>query len=234
MAFRSLTSLISSVPRVTGERAFTLRALSTLLIAAFSVPLFSSAFLYGCAAEKASSKPAYLSSLERWTRSAKIYEGFEARLHISATFKDISFRRSYTDRYAESNSLSEEYRRALSEREAAAVEEYNEFFVSAYTPEERWNDFDRADSVWKLYLEDGSGAKLKPVSIKKVDVSDPLIREFFPYLDLWSKGYIVRFPKYSEAGEAPIPSGDTEYLRLSVTGVLGRGELVWRLKEPLD
>jgi len=185
----------------------------------------------GCAANKQAIRPEYSTVLNKWTKGRKIFKGLESRLYINATYKDPTFREAYIDRYAESYMLEEPYRAALVEREREQAEKYNEFFMTAFTPVDRWNDFDEKDSVWKLYLEDSGGSRLSPVSITKVDASDPLVREFFPYLDLWSSGYVVRFPKYSEAGREPIPGPDTEFIRLVITGVLGEGELTWPLKE---
>jgi len=191
--------------------------------------LLSVVVLAGCGAHKVE-RPEYADVLAAWTRSARVYKGLESRLYISATYKNPVFREAYIERYAESYGLDDDYKQVLLKREADEMVRYNEFFLSAYTPEERWNDFERPDSAWKLYLEDGSGARLSPISITKVDTTDPLLREFFPYLDLWSSGYIVKFPKYSETGAEPIPGEKTEYVRLVVTGVLGRGRLEWRLK----
>lgn len=211
--------------------------LSLCLVLAFA--------LSGCAGKKealkAEEKPAengsksekdgYSALLDRWTRSKKIYQGLESRLYIHATYKAPEFRRAYVERYSKSYQVEEGYRKALMEREEDQAARYNEFFVAAFTPEERWNDLDKKDSVWRLYLDDGSGSRLIPISITKADGSDPLVREFFPYFDPWSYGYIVRFPKYSDTGAEPIPSEKTASMRLTVTGILGKGELEWRLKE---
>jgi len=89
---------------------------------------------------------------------------------------------------------------------------------------DKWNDFAESDSIWKVYLEDDKGARLSPVSVSKLDASDPLLREFFPYMDLWSSAYSIKFPKYSETGTEPIPNADTRSMRLVVTGVLGKFE----------
>ncbi|MBI5810639.1 MAG: hypothetical protein HZB21_05580 [Deltaproteobacteria bacterium] len=155
----------------------------------------------------------------------------EARLYISATYKDLSFRGAYVERYSGSYQLDPDYAKVLMERESIEAGQYNEFFFSAYTPEERWNDFDRKDSVWHMYLEDDTGVRLIPISIKRIDTGDPLIREFFPYLDLWGRGYVVKFPKYGASGTGPMPGKETKFMKLVVTGILGRGELEWRLKD---
>ncbi|MFQ5736733.1 MAG: hypothetical protein ACE5GY_07705 [Thermodesulfobacteriota bacterium] len=186
--------------------------------------------LVACAGNKGVVKPDYSEVLGRWTRSGSIYEGFESRLYMSATYKAPAFREAYIDRYVEDYELGPAYRDLLLGRETEQSGKYNEFFFAAYTPVDKWNDFDRKDSVWRLYFEDSSGAKLSPISITKLDSSDPVIREFFPYFDLWSSAYIVKFPKYSETGTEPIPSEETGYIKLIATGVLGKGELEWRLK----
>lgn len=206
-------------------RPFKTPALTCLLMAALFI-----LSLGGCAGVD-TAKTGYYEALNRWTRAVKIYEGLESRLYLSATYKHPSFRAAYIERYAKSYQMEEAYTKALLDRESEQGEKYNEFFFTAFTPEDRWNDFLRPDSVWKLYLVDSSGARLAPVSVTRVDASDPLLREFFPYFDLWSAGYIVKFPKYSETGTEPIPGPDTRFIKLIVTGILGKGELEWRLKD---
>lgn len=188
----------------------------------------------GCAGKKdalKAEKKDYSAELDRWTSHQKIYDGLESRLYITATYKSPSFRKAYVERYAKSYQMSEELQKNLIERELEQDEEFNEIFFAAFTPNDKWNDFSQPDSIWKLFLEDSSGARLIPLSIAKVDSTDPLIREFFPYFDQWSSGYIVKFPKYTETGTEPIPSESTGFLRLLVTGILGKGQLEWRLKQ---
>lgn len=207
------------------SRAVAIKAVSRALL--LVTLLF---FISACAGQKGVVKPEYSEALSKWTRSARIYQGLEAKLYMSATYKGPAFREAYIDRYVESYQLDDAYREALLGREMEQADKYNEFFFTAYTPVEAWNDFDQEGSVWRLYLEDGKGAKLSPISIKKLDSADPIIREFFPYFDLWSSAYIVKFPKYSETGTEPIPGEGTESIRLVATGVLGKGELEWSLK----
>lgn len=196
--------------------------------------------LPGCGAKKEAvkaeapakpSKAEYLGLLGKWTKSVKVYDGFDTRLYVSSTYKDRSVREAYIKYYAASYQADERYMKSLLEREIEQSEQYNEFFFSAYTPEERWNDFDMRDSLWKLFLEDASGSRVVPVSVKKLDRSDPLLREMFPYFDLWSSAYIVKFPKYTEGGKEPIPNKDSKYLKMTVTGIIGKGELTWTLKD---
>ncbi|MBI5561529.1 MAG: hypothetical protein HY894_01555 [Deltaproteobacteria bacterium] len=197
--------------------------------AALAAVVIAALCLGGCAA--VGSQPPYQDVLAQWTRSEKVFVGLDARIYLSATYKDPSFIASYVDRYAAAYKLDDAYKAALLEREKEEAERYNEFFAAVYTPEDSWNDLQNKDSIWRLYLEDGTGARLAPISITRVDKSDPLLREFFPYFDMWSSGYRVKFPKYSDAGAEPIPGPSTMYLRLTVTGIMGEGNLLWRFKE---
>ncbi len=187
------------------------------------------AFSSGCASKRALVRSDYNDSLDKWTRSIKIYDGLASRLFIGATYETLSFRRAYVERYAVDYALEDTYKKEMLEREKEQEEKYNEFFVSAFTPVESWNDLDHRNPVWKLYLEDSAGSRVTPISITRVDASDPRVREFFPYLDLWSYGYDVKFPKYSDTG-MEIPGKNAKFLKLIVTGILGTGELEWRLK----
>ena len=201
------------------------RGRSAALCLLFFLSIFASVFVSGCGALKGPSGEDYFKVLDRWSRGQKVYQGLEARLYINATYKTADFRKAYTERYAGSYELGPDHLKALTEREAEQAEAYNEFFFTAYTPDETLNDFDRSDSVWQLYIEDPAGNRARPISIAAVDGSEPVIREFFPYFDLWSKAYSVKFPKYAENGGEINPEKGP--VKLIVTGVMGKGELEW-------
>ncbi len=188
------------------------------------------AFQSGCAANgKGGPGADYFDILDSWTRVEKVYEGIEPRLILRATYKNRLFRYAYIDRYVDDYNLGPRYKEAMRKKALELSTLYNEFIFAAHTPTESWNDFDRRDSIWKLYLEDNLGNRLTPISIDKLDPKDPLLHEFFPYIGLWSSIYIIRFPKYSESGTESIPGADTDYLRLKVAGTIASGELVWQL-----
>lgn len=171
---------------------------------------------------------AYFLVLEEWTRSKDLYEGFESKLFVNATYKSLPFREAYVDEYAERYRIDEDLKRVLIEREVESFEAHNEFFFAAATQLDSWNDFDKKDSLWKLYLEDDLGRRVEPLEVKRVEPQDQLHRAFFPYLDYWSIGYIVRFPRYNAAGELVGEGADR--LRLVLTGVIGHAELEWGLQ----
>jgi len=206
------------------------RALSSIILAAFLV----SFALAGCSKKSVRAErplPEYSSVLDSQTRSTKIYSGLDTVLFITATYKTMEFREAYVELFVKGFEEDPAYRSALVSKQRDENDLYNEIFFAAYTSEPKFNDFERRDSVWKLYLDDNEGNRLTPVSVKKVDSADPLIRKLFPYLDPWSSGYIVRFPKYSVTGTEPIPGPKTKFLKFVVTGLMGKGEMEWEFND---
>lgn len=197
--------------------------------AALCLIFFMALIFAGCGGVKTPPAEDYFKVLERWSRGQKVYEGLEARLYMNATYKTAEFRRAYMERYARSYELGAEHVKSLAERENEQAEAFNEFFFTAYTPDEALNDFDRPETVWQMYIEDESGNRSRPISITPVDTSEQVMREFFPYFDLWSKAYTVKFPKYVDGGAEINPEKGP--VKLVVTGVMGKGELVWRPKK---
>lgn len=189
--------------------------------------------LSGCAAKNADViQPAkgYFAGLQRMTRHEKVIDHLESKLFVYATYKSLALREAYIDEYAKRYKMYDHQKDRLAKSEMEMDEKFNEFFIAVYTPEDRWNDFNTSESIWKIYLEDEKGDRVSPIEIKKVDVNSPLIREFYPYLDLWSSGYVIRFPKYMAGGKESLPGKDANYFRLIITGVVGSAVLEWQLK----
>ena len=204
------------------------RVRSSLKIGRF-IPVVLLFLLFGCTPLGRWKGENYFSIFNRWTRSVRVYEDLDTRIYVSATYRVSALRRAYVEEYAERYLLSEDLKEGLLRKEMEEAEGVNEFFLAVFTPDERWNDLDREDSVWSLYLVDDRGRRLLPISIRRIREEDPVIREFYPSLDLWSFGYMVRFPAYTEDGE-PFPGPDTRSVTLIITGALGRAELTWSME----
>jgi len=194
--------------------------------------VFCILFFVGCAAKEEAIKPSlgYFDVLPQMTKGKKVIDNLESKLFIYATYKNWPLREAYVEEYVRRYQMDNSQKERLKVTERESDEKFNEFFVAVYIPDERWNDFDQPSSIWKIYMDDEKGNRLYPLEIKKADVNSPLIREFYPHIDLWSSGYIVKFPKYMISGEEPFPGKDANYFRLIITGVVGSAELEWRLK----
>ena len=175
--------------------------------------------------------PPYGKVVKKWTRSAGIYRGMDSQLFVHATYRGLEIRDAYVREYAERYQLDEYQRAKLLTDEQEGYERSEELFLGVHTQEDKWNDLHRSDSIWRLYLKNDRGERVRPLEVRRVDAESPLIKAFYPRLDKWSKGYVVTFPKYSETGTEPIVSDETRKIHLVITGVLGETEITWKLKK---
>ncbi len=172
----------------------------------------------------------YYNTQHAWTRHKKVVINMETRVYFYATYKSREFRQAYIDEYARRFQLSPDKKDLLLALELSDGKEYNEFFVSTYMPKRQWNDLNQENSIWKLYLSDGVGKRLEPVEIKKIDLGeDPFYREFYPTIDAWSDGYIIKFPRFDSEGRA-VGEGESSLLKLTITGIMGDGTVEWVLR----
>jgi hypothetical protein len=111
--------------------------------------------------------------------------------------------------------------------QAEAAEMYNDFVVSAFTPEKRWNDFSDKNPIWKVYLRRGDGLHLDPVEVRRLKNVDAVLTHFFPYITPWDRVYLFRFPVLKSDSNIPFLSAETGPLKLVITSVLGSAELAW-------
>ncbi|MCK4739667.1 MAG: hypothetical protein KAT46_06930 [Deltaproteobacteria bacterium] len=194
----------------------------------FSLILVALFFLLsGCAGENLREDSSYYDVLDENTETLKIYSGVELVLHLSATLKSKSFRAAYAREYSKRFKLDSAKTDVMKVDNSEALKEYVEFFFSAHTPDPKWNDFEEKDSIWKLYLSDSTKGRVIPFEIKKLEEDSPALKEFFPYIDAWSKVYSIKFPLYHETGEVVL--SENLPLKLTIAGVKGEGELLFEM-----
>ena len=169
----------------------------------------------------------YKASLTDWSREARIYRGLGVELIATATFKSSKFRDAYSNEYARTYKLTGSEKTKLLKDQKNAALAYNDFLLAAYVPDKKLNDFNKKDSIWKIYLTVGKGGLLKPLEIRKIKKVDAVITHFFPYITPWESVYLVRFPVISPAAGKSMIDGGAEHIKLIITGVLGSAEMVW-------
>jgi hypothetical protein len=167
---------------------------------------------------------------DAWTREARIHRGLEVELIVSATFKSEDFRRTYAEEYAKAYRLTPETKKRFMEDQLKAAIHGHEFLMATFVPEEKWDDFDQANSVWKLYLVNDQNERVVPVEVRKVRRNDAVTPHFFPYVTPWKSVYKVRFPRNIPTTDQPIIEKNTKGMKLVITSVLGTTELGWNLK----
>lgn len=169
----------------------------------------------------------YEKALRSYSDDAKIYRGADCRLIWGATYRNEAFQDAYIEEYIRRYRLTGDKRDAFAATVKENTGKYNEFFISVFTQDQEWNDLDKSKSLWRLYLENDKGSRVEPISVKKHLEDDHFYGEFFPYLDSWSIGYTVRFPKLDTNG-AEINLIESTFLKLTITGAKGESILTWK------
>lgn len=189
----------------------------------FSLMFAAVAALPSCATEKGGSK--YLlgeSRLNRavaaMTRTAKLYRELDTILIADVVYLGMDLRRTWVDHAAEAGRLGREEKAALLEKEEEENSASAQFLVALYTSEDEWNDLEKEDSRWSLFLE-ADGELVRPESIKKLKPGALKLRDNLPFETAFRSFYIVSFPR--EAAGAPPYT-------LGMSSLLGEVKLRWR------
>jgi hypothetical protein len=187
--------------------------------------------LDGCSAleSQTESQPSrsYREILDRWTDGEREYHQLDTRLYVWATYKSGPFREAYVAEYARIFRLPEPEREAMLARETAALEQFHDFVLSAYTPVRQSGDFLTKTGIWRLYLEGPAGTSVPAARVERLSQPLPVLSTFFPYVDRWSRVFLVRFPKRAADGDEVLPSPDTDPFRLVVASTEARAVLAW-------
>jgi hypothetical protein len=174
---------------------------------------------------------AYPSALASWTRETRIYRGLDVELIAAATFKTAQFRTAYAAEYERVFLLTEAQKTKLEKDQVAASDLYLDFFMAAFVPEKKWNDFDKKGSAWKIYLTTDGQRHLEAAEIRRIRKIDAAISHFYPYVTPWKVAYQVRFPRMYPGTSEPVLTDHTAAINLVLTGVQGTAQMQWRLKE---
>lgn len=170
----------------------------------------------------------YQDVLDTWTRGDRVYQQLDNKLFVTSTFHSPELRRAFAiafpDIYGHGGRIT---RRELVEL-SDGIEQYHTFFVSAFTPERRWNDFHKDDSIWKLSLvNQDRSISIEPEEIQSIKIDENL-RAVYSYLGRFDEAYLVRFKLADDSGTQLIPAGADSFT-LRIASALGVAELTWKL-----
>ncbi len=166
----------------------------------------------------------YPTVFDAWTRHAKLVQDIGTAMEVWATFKSWDFRQAYLAKYAKVYDLSDAEREQLSKSQFETAHAVYEIHLVAQSTADRWTDFDRKTSAWRLSLLDGTGAELAPTSIKAEKLPDIYESVFFPTRTLFSRTYTVRFVRPDDGSFVGPQSGR---MVLRIASPIGKVEAVW-------
>ncbi|MBW2317084.1 MAG: hypothetical protein JRD47_10685 [Deltaproteobacteria bacterium] len=172
----------------------------------------------------------YRKVYDKWSREARIHRGLEVELIVSATLKSREFRRAYSEEYAQAYKLNSQERSQYIENHVGATKLGYEFLMSTFVPQKEWDDFEKAQSMWKLYLVANEDQRMAPFEIRRIKRKDAVRSHFFPYITPWKSIYVVRFPYCVLKNGKGLIGNDTRQIKLVITSIVGTAEMVWNLE----
>jgi len=173
--------------------------------------------------------------LERWTRDEEVYvlDGLDNALTVTATFRSWEYRQAYIDRYAYDFRLTDTERQALERTQRAELEQAHVFLVATTATRDAWADLSAADTPWKIRLVNDQGDVVEPLpeahdppGIERVRNVTPAEQAYYPYITVFRKVFVIRFPRRLPDGTDVLGPGVRSFT-LEFAGALGRAELRW-------
>jgi hypothetical protein len=150
---------------------------------------------------------------------------FETRAILHATLKSAALRAAWVEAYAKAFALTATQRSQLAATEEESAAGRVTVLAGFYTAESRWNTLNPADGFWEVRLETDRGDVAHPVSVRRLDTSNPVWATLLPWLDPFSVLYELQFDA------ATLGPGDHDRLErplaLVIAGAAARLRLVW-------
>ena len=168
---------------------------------------------------------------DAWTRHAKLVADVGTVLEMWATLESWDFRQASWPSTRRLDDLQDGERDALAKSEHDTARSVYEIHLVAQSTTDKWNDWSRRNSTWRIALLDGTGAELSPSSIKAKKLPEIYVLEFFPrrtpvYPDLY------RALRLSLALRrwGPVVGAASGRLVLRIASPIGKVEATWEAR----
>jgi len=161
----------------------------------------------------------YKSVLKEWTRQGRVHtlDNLEMKMSWHATYQASPMRKARLEKMAGLLEWSEGEQKNQWDRDEKDLLKFDEFFVAIYAGSSGDRSFGQETGLWRLVLET-DGKRIEPTRFERAKISE-IDRSLYPYLDKWSKGFWIRFPKSIRPDEP---------FSLRMLGVPAKSELVWK------
>jgi hypothetical protein len=164
---------------------------------------------------------AYQQVLERYTRSQALYDNLDTNVFFHATWQSPAFVEARMARDARFRAVPAAQAAANLAAEQKRLEDAVEFHLAVHANDYRYEDFNRADSMWRLALVVGD-QEVTPTEVARLGRTSTPMRSLYTYMEPFWVGYRVRFPKVK------LLPGTTMTFRLA--SALGKADLVYTVE----
>ncbi len=172
-----------------------------------------------------SDRAIYERALKTNSVSQKAYDKFETKLIANATYKDLDFIEAQIKQKGDSLLYDSGQINSLTTSAKRDNIFFVNFFVSVFTPDDRYADFSKKKGLWRFYLKKGRDELIEAHSVRLVD-NDRLAEyeALYPYISSWSTCYEVSFAR-SDLYNATKKRELFRPFSLVITGQIGQVEL---------
>ncbi len=134
----------------------------------------------------------YTDLVAQFTRATQNYDGFHQTFAVHLTWLNSQVTDVLTRRRA--HYLGWDQQKLRQDRDFKINEQntYANAFLAFFSPENQHDDLNKANSIWKIYLE--SGGKRIEGKIKRSSMKFVESKNLFPHFDRFKTGYDISFP----------------------------------------
>lgn len=155
-------------------------------------------------------------TIEKYSSSKKIYDGFQAIMDFGATLHNTPVRSALIDKSARIYQWNPEQYTSEKNKSEGEKTRQTEIFLSFFVPERKHDDMAKASTKWKIFLDvngrryEGKATKMKTI------LAD--VQAQYHYHTRWNTPYKLTFP-------VPTSEVDGNTASLTLTGPVGSAKV---------
>lgn len=157
---------------------------------------------------------------EKYVRTAKIYRNMDTILIADILWHNPDVKRLHVKRMGKQGRIDAGDEKRMLLKIGEMEEKELEFLAGIYTGEDKWNDFQKNDSIWKIRLRMADGSKIAPGKIEKLKVKDMPDSRLFPFITPWKMLYRITFERTKEISQL-------KNYNIEIYSFLGNAEFSW-------
>lgn len=141
---------------------------------------------------------AYQDVLAHWTRTQSVYDQLDTKVFMRATWQSPAFVEARVRREGTFKAWPEALLEERLAAERARLEGVTEFFLAVHANDYRFEDFEKAGSLWRVVLV-VNGQEIPTVDMRRLGRSNTEMRSYYSYMESFWVGYAVQFPRQALA-----------------------------------
>jgi hypothetical protein len=156
----------------------------------------------------------YSKVFDKFTKEEQVHSEFEPVMTAYVTYWSPRLQEAYTHEMARQYQLTVAAEQKIADEQKAENDSYFVFIISASTREPEWNDFEKKNSMWRIFIENEEGTiQVDHEKVEAASSKDERAKYFYKTMSAFGKTYRLRFPKEALR--------QAKAIRLHITGPRG-------------